>query len=130
MELATKKQVAGKLATAKAIRKGVEKAKADYVRTRKRIDDLVRRVAKGLLEIHHGESIKLTLRERLIPYPADVRDGAKLTDARYLAPQQPPVIGRFTSSELGLVETASDSSKSRRMDPEPLNDSTVSQDAS
>ncbi len=127
LELATQKALEGNRETASSIRAEVEKSKTDYARARQRIDTLVQQVAKGLLRIHGGEKIKLKLRERLIPYPADVRDGSRLTDTRFLSPQQPPVIGEFSRRELGMemlprraVARSSDSPlPDRRMDVEP-----------
>jgi hypothetical protein len=74
-----------------------------YEISRKRIDELVRAVARNLLELHGGERIQLLVREREIPFPFEVEEGVKLDDERYLKPDLPPVIGQFTATELKVA---------------------------
>lgn len=101
-KLATEKKIAGHHQIATRIRADIAEQKKNYSNARKRIDELVRAVARNLLEIHDGSSIRLFVRERGIPYPFEVEEGAKLDNPRFLTPEQPPVIGEFTASELGL----------------------------
>lgn len=101
-ELATEKQIAGNHALASTIRADMEKRKIAYELARTRIDELVKSVAKGLLDQHGGNHIRLSVRERIIPYPADVQEGIKLDDPRFLKPEQASVIGEFTASELAV----------------------------
>jgi len=98
--LATEKQLAGHHQIASRIRADITEQKQSYENARKRIDELVRAVARNLLEIHGGKKIQLFVRERTIPYPFEVEEGAKLEDERYLTPELPPVIGQFTANEL------------------------------
>lgn len=77
--------------------------KTEYDATRKRIDMLVKGVARGLMSIHGDEEsrqIELFVREREIPFPQEVQSGVKLDDPKFLVPQQPPKIGSFTSDQL------------------------------
>ena len=104
--LATENTIAGEREIASRIRAQKLEQKRSYQLARKRIDDLVRAVAKNLLQIHDGTQIRLSVRERTIPFPIEVEQGAKLSDPRYLKPEQPPVIGEFTAQELGLSEQA------------------------
>lgn len=98
--LALEKKVAGHHNTASRISAEVEERKRSYKSTRKRIDDMVRAVARNLIEIHDGEKIRLVVREREIPYPVDVEEGVKLDDPKFLKPNPPPEIGFFTADEL------------------------------
>ena len=78
----------------------------EYERTRKRIDNLIRSVAGTLLRQQpDAKAVELVLFERTIPLPADVVDGVKLDDPRYLSP--PLAIGRFTRD---IIENSSSSS--------------------
>ena len=78
---------------------------ANYQQTLRRIDALVRSIAEFLLVREQGEEIELTVVTRTIPFPAEIRQGAKLDDKVFLQYEANPVIGRFTRSE--LVETKS-----------------------
>ena len=96
--LATEKQIAGHHKIASRIRRDIVVQKKDYENARKRIDDLVEAVAMNLLDIHNGKKIKLFVREREIPFPFEVQEGAKLDDERFLKPERPPLIGEFDLS--------------------------------
>jgi len=100
--LATQSKIAGHHDVAKRIRANVAEQKRTYEMTRKRIDSLVRSVARNLLQMHDGTKIRLYVRERKIPFPIEVEQGAKLDDPRYLDPENPPLIGEFTADELGV----------------------------
>lgn len=102
--LATENMIAGEREIASRIRAQIKEQKQSYQLARKRIDDLVRSVAKNLLQIHGGNEIRLSVRERAIPFPVEVERGAKLDDPRYLKPERPPLIGEFTAQELDLSE--------------------------
>lgn len=99
-QLATEKKIAGHHQIVSRIRADMAEQKRSYENARKRIDELVRAVARNLLEIHGGEQIQLFVREREIPFPFEVEEGAELDDQRYLKPDLPPVIGQFTANEL------------------------------
>lgn len=103
-QLAMEKTIAGHRQIASRIRADMAEQKRSYESARKRIDELVRAVARNLLEMHDGERIQLFVREREIPFPFEVEEGAKLDDERYLKPKLPPVIGQFTASELKVSE--------------------------
>lgn len=98
--IATEKQIAGHHEIASRIRRDLAGQKKDYEKARRRIDDLVESVARNLLEMHEGKKIKLSVRERAIPFPYEVQEGAKLDDKRFLKPERPPVIGEFTAEQL------------------------------
>lgn len=102
--LATENTIAGHREIASRIRAQKAEHQRTYQLARKRIDDLVQAVAKNLLQIHGGTQIRLSVRERTIPFPVDVERGAKLDDPRYLTPEHPPLIGEFTAQELDLSE--------------------------
>jgi hypothetical protein len=75
----------------------------EYAATRKRIDLLVKGVAKGLMSIHGNEKsqqIELFVREREIPFPQEVLAGAKLDDPKYLVPEKPLKVAEFTTAQL------------------------------
>ena len=129
-KLAERKTIAGNFDTAKQLRAEVKTNQHSYDRTRQRIDELVRAVGKGLLKIHGGEKIKMTLRERSIPFPIDVKDGAKLTDARYLGPQNPPFIGEFSRTDLGLDDSAEENAKPTDRQRNLENDASTAQGGS
>ncbi len=95
----TELRSAGKLKPAKQLAARIDLLDAEYQRTRKRIDKLLRSVASALLEDQtDADAVELALFERSIPLPADVIDGVKLDDERYLS--QPMSIGQFTRDEL------------------------------
>ena len=94
-QLATEKQIAGHHDIASRIRRDISSQKKNYETTRKRIDDLVKAVAMNLMEMHDGKKIKLSVREREIPYPFEVQEGAQLDDERFLKPEKLFVIGEF-----------------------------------
>ncbi len=98
--LANEKKIAGHHRIASRIRADRQEQKRNYLAARKRIDELVRAVAKNLLEMHGGSKISLTVREREIPFPFEVEEGTKLNNPRFLTPNPPPVIGEFTAEEL------------------------------
>ena len=101
----------GKLKPAKLLSARIDFLDQEYERTRKRVDNLLRSVATAVLKEHpDAESVELVLFERVIPLPADVTNGVKLDDPRYLSP--PVSIGHFTrqSVEPKTVETTSDPS--------------------
>lgn len=101
--LATEKQIAGQRQTASRIRQERERRGVEYAATRKRIDELMRSVARGVLEMHGGGSrIQLYARERTIPHPIDVSEGARLDEERFFLRTDPPLIGDFSAVELGL----------------------------
>ncbi len=106
-QLATEKQIAGHHKIASRIRTDIEQQKKSYENARQRIDDLVKAVASNLLEMHGGTRVKLFVRERIIPYPYEVQEGAKLSDETFLKPEQPPLIGEFTAEELNGNDAAS-----------------------
>ena len=81
---------------------------ANYQQTLRRIDALVRGIAKFLLVREQGEEIELTVVTRTLPFPAEIRQGAKLDDKVFLQYEANPVIGRFTRSEL-IEATSTDS---------------------
>ena len=54
-------------------------------------------------------AIEMFVQQRLIPFPADVLAGAKLDDPRFLSPQPPPSIGRFTREQLSRDANGADS---------------------
>lgn len=93
--LATEKQIAGHHEIASRIRRDIAGQRKDYETARKRIDDLVKAVAMNLMEMHNGKKIKLSVREREIPFPFEVQEGAQLDDDRFLKPERPPLIGEF-----------------------------------
>jgi hypothetical protein len=99
-QVANAKQIAGQHEIAAELRAQRQKRKTDYEAAKKRNGQLFRSVAKGLLEIHGGTSIKLFVREREIPFPIEVREGAKLDDAKYLSPELPLLIGEFKLEDL------------------------------
>lgn len=99
-KLAIQKKIAGHHDIAKRLRADIVNQKRNYEMTRKRIDELVRSVARNLLQMHGGTKIRLYVREREIPFPIEVEEGAKLNDSRYLKPERPPLIGEFTTAEL------------------------------
>ncbi len=70
----------------------------NYDLSSRRLDVLLRGIARYLMQEHQGESIQLFCLERLIPLPADVRAGATLQDARYLS--EPQEVGNFAWSDL------------------------------
>jgi hypothetical protein len=106
--LATEKQIAGHHKIASRMRADIEQQKKSYANTRQRIDDLVESVAKNLLEMHGGTRVELFVREREIPYPFEVQEGAKLDEERFLKPDQPVSIGIFSADEpnTSAAETA------------------------
>ena len=104
--LATENTIAGRRDIASRIRADKQEQARTYQLTRKRIDDLVRGVAKNLLLMHDGTNIRLYVREREIPFPIEVEQGAKLDNPRYLKPKLAPLIGEFSAEELNLSEEA------------------------
>ena len=104
--LATKSKIAGRRDIAARIRADKKEQARTYKLARKRIDALVRAVAKNLLLMHEGTKIRLYVRERAIPFPIEVEQGAKLDDPRYLKPKLAPLIGEFSAEELDLPEDA------------------------
>jgi len=60
-----------------------------YENTRQRISQLVTALENHLLARHHGESVQLFLRERLLPEATETRIGVELDDPRYLSPLLP-----------------------------------------
>lgn len=93
--LATEKQIAGNQEIASRIRRDITTQKTTYQAARKRIDELVEAVAMNLLDMHDGKKIRLFVREREIPFPFEVQEGAKLDDERFLKPEQPLLIGEY-----------------------------------
>ena len=93
--IATEKQIAGHHDIASRIRRDIAGRKKDYETVRKRIDELVEAVAMNLLEMHDGKKIKMYVREREIPYPFEVQEGAKLDAERFLKPNRLFLIGEF-----------------------------------
>ncbi|QEG24342.1 hypothetical protein [Mariniblastus fucicola] len=118
--LATEKQIAGHHEIASQIRADIEVQKKSYKNVRQRIDDLVQSVARKLLQVHGGTKIELYVREREIPHPVEVQEGAKLGDARFLKPDQPPMIGSFTAKELGLASSNEQLPDAEQVVTEPL----------
>lgn len=123
--LATEKQVMGNRETASRLRKERERQNAQYIAARKRIDELMRAVAKGLLQMHGGGSrIRLYARERTIPFPIDVSEGAKLDEERFFLSSDPPLIGDFSAADLGIATTpemkSSTSTSDRTLEPEDI----------
>ena len=94
-KIATNKQIAGHHEMASRIRRDIADRKIHYQIVRKRIDKLVEAVAMNLLEMHDGKKIKLYVREREIPYPFEVQEGAKLDAERFLKPNRLFLIGEF-----------------------------------
>ena len=110
VNLATEKQIAGHHKIASRIRRDIAEQKKNYHTARKRIDDLVNAVARNLLEMHDGRKIRLSVRERTIPYPFEVQEGSKLDDDRFLKPDRPPLIGELDldpSQDSQSIETES-----------------------
>ncbi len=102
--LATEKQIAGHHKIASRMRADIEEQKESYVNTRRRIDSLVESVAQNLLELYGGTRVELFVREREIPYPFEVQEGAELGDERFLKPERPFSIGTFSADK---IETGS-----------------------
>ncbi len=67
---------------------------AARVRSRK----LLSSIARYLLEQHGGQSIELSLMERLIARPVDIQSRVKLSDARFLS--RPRLLASFSREEL------------------------------
>ena len=109
--IATEKQIAGHHQSASRLRASIKEQKESYANTRRRIDELVKSVAKNLLQMHDGERIKLFVRERQIPFPIDVREGAKPGDERFFKLKVPPMIGQFDRSD--FVDSPRDSGDSQ-----------------
>ncbi len=97
-------EVANQLKTEK------ELIKSQFENGTVRIDNLVRAIAKRLLAnstsqgaaIPDGTRIKLTMKERLIPFPNDISMGKHLSDSEYLVELFP--IGTFVMNQGQLVE--------------------------
>jgi len=79
-----------------------------YQRTLKRIDVLVRDIARFLLDREGGEEIELTVVTRTLPFPAEVRQGADLDDKRFLQYETNSVIGRFSKDDFAKDEVPSE----------------------
>ena len=101
-QLANEKQLAGHRELASKIRADKARQHDTYKLARKRFDELVRSVAKGLLRQEGGTRIRLYAREREIPYPFQVQEGIELDDPQFLKPVIAPLIGDFTAEELGI----------------------------
>lgn len=71
-----------------------------FEQTIKRIDSLVKNVARYLLLREQGEEIELKVVTRTIPYPNQIRNGASLDDEQFLQYEPNPVIGRFSRDDL------------------------------
>jgi hypothetical protein len=69
----------------------------EFEEQRRTADALVRSIARHLLEQHHGQRVRLFLREHRIPTPPQVLAGWKLNDPR-LYRERP--LGQFTRAEL------------------------------
>jgi hypothetical protein len=82
-----------------------------YAKTIKRIDALVKSIAGYLLEKHGGQQIELSVATRAIPFPAEVRRGAKLDDPQFLRLPDSPVIGRFSAADFSSQRAADFSSQ-------------------
>ena len=109
--IATEKQIAGHHKSASHLRAGIKEQKESYANTRERSDELFNSVARNLLQMHGGESIKLFVRERQIPFPIDVREGVKLGDESFFKLKVPSMIGQFEKSD--FVDVAHDSGDSQ-----------------
>ena len=78
-------QKAGKLKYAARIRKDKADQLASYEQGRKRIKGLVDAIAQYLIRENNGKWIKLSVRERAIPFPGEVIMGKKLDDSLSLS---------------------------------------------
>jgi len=98
----------GRLVLARSLEATRKREEEAYQRTLKRIDVLVRDIAKFLLDREGGEEIELTVFTRTLPFPAEVRQGADLDDKRFLQYETNSVIGRFSKEDFAKDEISSD----------------------
>ena len=92
-----------------------------YDSTLKRIQSLVKSMGKFLLEEHDGQEIELSVATRTIPFPVEVRQGAKLDDDAFLRFPANAVIGRFTISDFSdpIDSIDSDGSEDSKTEESP-----------
>ena len=98
----------GRLVLAKSLEATRQREEEAYQRTLKRIDVLVRDIARFLLDREGGEEIELTVVTRTLPFPAEVRQGADLDDKRFLQYETNSVIGRFSKDDFAKDEVPSE----------------------
>lgn len=76
-----------------------------YAQTIKRIDLLVKSIGNHLLKKHDGQEVELSVATRTIPFPAEIRQGADLSDEAFLRFPDNAVIGRFTESDFSDLQS-------------------------
>jgi hypothetical protein len=102
----------GELASLEKLKMERRRQQISYPLTRQRIDQLLMAISRHLLDRYDGQSVELSVQERLIALPEDVRSGVQLADPRYLT--QPQKIASYTRDELSASAAGDAADGTRR----------------